>query len=89
MITYYNLCILLSKVAQQFLVQILTSHVFFHSITSIFHTTNVLQRSIINYGALLRLMLMENTLENGETVTATVEQVLSSTVKSRAGARLC
>ena len=37
-----------------------------------------LQRNIINYGALLRSMLMENTLlENGETVTVIVEQVHS------------
>ena len=84
MITYYNFCILLSKVVEQ----LKTSHVFFHSFTNIFHTVNVLQWiGVIVYGALLGLMLMENTPGHGETVTATVEQVLSSNVKSRAGAQ--
>ena len=46
------------------------------------HTVLVLHMimKMINYGALLRLMVMVITLKtNGETVTATVEQVHSST----------
>ena len=58
------------------MVQMPTKHVFFHFNTKAHHIAIVLQRIMINYGALLRLMLMETTLEeNGETVTATVEQV--------------
>ena len=61
-----------SKVVQQKMVR----HVFFHFDTMAYHIALVLQLIVINYGALLRLMLMEITLmDNGETVTATVEQV--------------
>ena len=55
------------------MVQMPTKHVFFHFNTMALHMAVVLQRIMINYGALLRLMLMEITLkENGETVTAIV-----------------
>ena len=66
-----------SKVVEQKMVQMPTRHVFFHFNTVAHHIASVLQRIIINHGALLRLMLMEITLgENGETVTATVQQVI-------------
>ena len=64
------------KVVEQKMVQMPTKRVFFHFNTMDHHTRSVLQRIMINLGALLRLMLMETTLkEVGETVTATVEQV--------------
>ena len=68
-----------SKVVERKMVQLLTSHVFFRLNTIAYHIANVLQRRImVNYGALLRLMLMEITSrENGETVTVTVEKVIT------------
>ena len=49
----------------------LTSHVFFHLNTVAKHIASVLQRSMINHGVLLRLMLMELMLrENGKTGAA-------------------
>ena len=52
-------------------------HVFFHFNMMAHHIALVLQLIVINFGALLRLMPMEITLKtNGETVTATVEQVI-------------
>ena len=56
----------------------MVKHVFFHFNTMAHHIALALHMimNMINYGALLRLMLMEITLKtNGETVTATVKQV--------------
>ena len=56
----------------------MVKHVFFHFNTMAHHIVLVLHMimNMINFGALLRLMLMEITLKtNGETVTATAEQV--------------
>ena len=75
------------KFAEQKMVQILTSHVFFHLTTLAYHIANVLHWIILNHGVQLRLMQMEimnlEYMENGETVTvtvtthpATVEQVI-------------
>ena len=68
-----------SKVVERKMAQLLTSHVFFHLNTMAYHIASVLQRATrVNHGALLRLMLMEITLmTNGETVTVTVEKVIT------------
>ena len=68
-----------SKVVERKMVQLLTSHVFFLLNTVAHHIASVLQKTMINnYGALLRLMIMEITLRtNGETVTVTVEKVIT------------
>ena len=67
-----------SKVVERKMVQLLTSPVFFRLNTVAHHIASVLQRSMINHGALLRLMVMEITLrENGKTVTVTVEKVIT------------
>ena len=64
------------KFAEQKMVQILTSHVFFHLTMVGHHIASVLHRIILNHGAQLRLMQMEimnlEYMENGETVTVTV-----------------
>ena len=64
------------KFAEQKMVQILTSHVFFHLTTVAHQIASVLHRIILNHGAQLRLMQMEimnlEYMENGETVTVTV-----------------
>ena len=60
----------------------LTSHVFFRlntlaNMANMANIISVLQRTMINLGALLRLMYLEITLrKNGETVTGTVEKSL-------------
>ena len=58
------------------MVQILTSHVFFHLTMVGHHIASVLHRIILNHGAQLRWMQMEimnlEYMENGETVTVTV-----------------
>ena len=68
-----------SKVVEQKMVQLLTSHVFFLLNTVAQPIASALQKTMINnYGALLRLMLLEITLRtNGETVTVTVEKVIT------------
>ena len=60
------------------MVQILTSHVFFHFLTEVYHIASVLTvLQIFNHGALLRLIKMDITLmRNGEIVKATVKQVI-------------
>ena len=51
-------------------------HVFFHLTMMAHHIASVLQLIMINYGALLRLMIMEIMIvATGETVTATVKPV--------------
>ena len=72
----------LSKFVEQKMVQMLTGHVFFRLNTGAHHIASVLQKTTkANYGALLRLMLLEITLRtNGETVTVTVEKVINSFV---------
>ena len=58
------------------MVQMPTKHVFFHFNTMAHCIAIVLQRIMINYGALLRLVLVDvDWKKNGETVTAIVEQV--------------
>ena len=70
---YIILYFLISKFVEQKMAPIQTSHAFFHSFTMVNHMTSVLQKVMINHGALLRLMLMEFTwVDSGETVTATV-----------------
>ena len=68
-----------SKVVERKMVQLLTSHVFFRLNTGAQNIASVLQRATKeNYGALLRLMLLEITLRtNGETVIVTVEKVIT------------
>ena len=59
----------------------LTSHVFFRLNTVAHHIASVLQKSMINHGALLRLMLMEIMLrKNGKTVTVTIKVITHSFV---------
>ena len=55
-------------------VMIPTSRAFFHLFTMVNHIASVLQSTVfgVNYGALLRSMLVETTWESGDTVTATV-----------------
>ena len=69
---YIILYFLFSKFVEQKMALIQTSHAFFHSFMVVNHITSVLQKVMINHGALLRLMLVEITcLIIGETVTAT------------------
>ena len=71
-----NKTIKITFLSSKVVVQMLTSHVFFRLNTVAHHIANLLQRSMINHGALLRLMIMEIRLwENGKTVTVTVEKV--------------
>ena len=67
---------LFSKFVEQKMVLIPTSHVFFHLFTVVNHMTSVLQKDMINHGALLRLTLVDTMMEIGETVTATVLVVI-------------
>ena len=70
---YIILYFLFSKFVEQKMALIQTIHAFFHSFTMVNHMTSVLQKVMINHGALLRLMLVECTwVDIGETVTATV-----------------
>ena len=68
-----------SKVVEQKMVQLLTSHASFHlQSTMEYHIVSVLQRAMINSGVLLRLILMDTMWrDNGETVTTTVRKVKS------------
>ena len=63
---------------EQKVVQMLTSHVFFHFKTEKKYITSVLQvLQIVNHGALRRLTRMDIILmENGDIVTAIVKQVM-------------
>ena len=77
MYVFIILYFLFSKVVEQKMVLMPTSHVFFHLFTMENHITSVLQTIMINHGALLRLMLVDTILmEIGETVTATVLVVI-------------
>ena len=78
-----------SKVVEQKMVQLLTSHAFFHLPSTMeYRIASVPQRAMINFGVLLRSMPTDTMwMGNGETVTATVGKVKSSHLHSMARAR--